>query len=120
MATVEMERSVEEYVPKALTDDAWIHDLPEREQIAAKALLVARADISAEAPRSAIDEALKKMRFDTPGKRGEDAVKRGRDGETLSVGDWDALSDCVSARLENEAREADTQVHGWTGIGNDV
>ena len=112
---MEIDRDVQEYVPRALraTPDAeWIKELPDREQIAARALLAARDDVSAEAPRAAIDEALKKMHFDTPGKRGEDAVKRGRDGETLSVGDWDALSDCVSARLENEAREADAKTEG--------
>ena len=107
----EIDRNVDGYVPRALhpaPDAEWIRDLPEREQIAAKALIAARDDVSAEAPRLAIEEALKKMRFDTPGKRGEDAVRRGRAGETLSAGDWNALADCVAARLANEAREVET------------
>ena len=112
---MEIDRGVQEYAPKALhpkPDAEWIKELPDREQIAARALLAARDDVSAEAPRLSIQEALDRLRYATPGARGGYAVEKLRVGQMPNVGDITALSICVKARVENEAREADAKTEG--------
>jgi len=106
MAVVELERDVTQYRPRALhMHPAWIGSYPDAVQKLAKAAIEALSQIGGEASKAAVVDALRALEFTTPGQRGEDAVRRGRAGEALNAGDWDALADCVKTRLECEARE---------------
>ena len=108
MAVVELERDVVQYRPKALhMQPAWIGGYPIAVQKLAKAAIEALDQIGGGACKAAVVDALRALEFTTPGQRGEDAVRRGRAGEALNAGDWDALADCVKTRLEGEARVRD-------------
>lgn len=108
MAIVELERDVTQYRPRALhVQPEWIAAYPDPVQKLARAAIEALDQIGGEAPRAAVVDALRALEFTSPGQRGEDAVRRGRAGEPLNAGDWDALADCVKTRLECEARARD-------------
>ena len=108
MAVVELERDVTQYRPRALhVQPEWIAAYPDPVQKLAKAAIEALNQIGGEASKASVIDALRALEFTTPGQRGEDAVCRGRAGETLNGGDWTALADCVKTRLECEARERD-------------
>jgi len=107
MAVVELERDVTQYRPRALhVQPEWIAGYPGPVQKLARAAIDALDQIAASATKEALVVALRRLEFPTPGQHGEDALRRGRAGETLTAGDWDALAECVQTRMECEAREA--------------
>ena len=106
-AVRELDRAVEDYHPPKLYDTTWLDELTPLERVTANALLRARNALAGEADQREVDEALIPLRFRTSGSRGEDAVRRGRMGEVLSAGDWNALADCVITRIECEGGEMD-------------